>query len=50
MSSSSIKTFAHNSSDIKLVLEGEKLQKRPRLERQSHLKNSMVYLIHLPNK
>jgi hypothetical protein len=27
MSSSSIKTFAHNSSDIKLVLEGEKLQK-----------------------
>jgi hypothetical protein len=28
LSSSSIKTFAHNSSDIKLVLEGEKLQKR----------------------
>lgn len=28
MSSSSIKTFAHNSSGIKLVLESEKLQKR----------------------
>jgi len=28
MSSSLIKAFAHNSSDIKLILESEKLQKR----------------------